>query len=138
MTAITMSDQESPLPIPHRAWIYPTLIHGVVALVIVTRLLVSAPGYERFFRDNKLLLPLATEAFLKVGAWMQNEGPLLLVVVPGLLAVDALVLWLLGGWSRFEGQMWFFILLALLLGTWLLMEVSFFYPYFKLLEGMSR
>ncbi len=54
------------------------------------------------------------------------------------LAADGFVLWLMGGWSRFEGQMWFAVVAAILLITWGVMEVSFFIPYYKLQQDLSR
>jgi hypothetical protein len=133
-----MSDQELTQPVSLRAWLFPTLIHGVLGLMILTRLLVAGAGYERVFRDFNMRLPYATEASLHLSAAVQSQTLLCIAVGTFLFLLDGLVLWLLGGWERFEGQVWFFVVLVLLLGTWLLMELSFFIAYLKLQEGLSR
>jgi type II secretory pathway component PulF len=133
-----MTDRESALPVSARAWIYPTAIHGILGLMVLTRLLVAQPRYQRIFQEFNLLLPHATEAFLSLGEWVQSEGVFCIALAALLLVVDAVVLWLLGGWERCEGQAWFFGVLILLVGTWLVMEVSFFLPYLKLQEALSR
>ena len=66
-----MNDDEWSLPVPVSAWIYPTLIHGVVALTLVTRLMLAGPRWEHFYDDWKLALPATTEAFVVLGMWME-------------------------------------------------------------------
>jgi type II secretory pathway component PulF len=133
-----MNKDESSLPVPISAWILPALIHGVLALTVITRLILAGPRFARFYDDWKLMLPGVTEVFVNVSLWMENCFlPVMLALTAG-LAIDALVLWLLGGWHRFEGSLWFFIGVAFLLITWGVMEVSFLMPYYKLQRALSR
>jgi hypothetical protein len=124
--------------VPAAAWIYPTLIHGVLGLTLFSRILVGGPAVARFVEEWKLVRPPPTKAFLDLSAWMQPLPFALAVALPALWAVDGVALWLLGGWARFEGRLWFWIVLGGLLITWGLMEVSFFLPYYKLQRGLSR
>jgi type II secretory pathway component PulF len=133
-----MSESETTAPVPATAWVYPTLIHGVVGLTLFVRLLVTGPQHEAVFRSFGLLLPKATESFLSLSAWANEQ---FYPALSGLLAawlLDGLVLWMLGGWSRSEGWLWFWIILVLLLITWVAMEVSLQLPLFKLREALSR
>src|SRR4051794_24982360 len=127
-----MNDEESEVSVPATAWIYPTLIHGVLGLALFSRLLIGGPKVERLLAEYGLVVPGATKAFLEVSAWAQGSAFGLAVVLPALWAIDAVALWLLGGWAKFEGRLWFWIVVILLLITWGLMEVSLFLPYWKL------
>jgi hypothetical protein len=133
-----MTDDESSLPVPASAWISPTLIHGVLALTLVTRLMVAGPRFGQLYEDWKLVLPATTEAFVTLSVWMESNFFPVMLVLTVALVIDGLVLWLLGGWRRFEGWLWFFVIIALLLITWGVMEVSFFVPYYRLQRGLSR
>ena len=101
-------------------------------------LLLAGPGYERTFRDFNLKLPALTELFLGLSRPISQHGIEVLVGLPVLWLVDAFVLYLLGGWARWEGRLWFWVVTVLLLLTWLPMEVSFLLSYWKLREALSR
>jgi type II secretory pathway component PulF len=133
-----MNDDEARLPVPASAWIYPTLVHGVLALTVFTRLLLAGPRFGQFYDEWKLAQPATTQAFVSLSARMENSFFTVMAVLLAALAIDCLLLWLLGGWRRFEGRLWFFLVIAFFLLTWGLMEVSFFIPYFRLLRGLSR
>jgi hypothetical protein len=133
-----MSDDESSTPIPASAWIFPTLIHGVLALAVCTRLTVGGSSRAQVFADYNVRLPAATEAFVTVATRLESSHVLMMIVLAIALAIDGLVLWLLGGWRRFEGMAWFFTVIVLLLIIWGLMEGSFFMADYKLHEALSR
>ncbi len=134
-----MSDEpDTVTPVPPSAWIFPTVVHAVLSFTLFSRLLLAGPGYERLFRDFNLSLPALTEMFLPLSRAVSQHGLEGLVGLPVLWVVDAFVLWLLGGWTRWEGRLWFWVVTVLLLLTWLSMEVSFFLPYWKLREALSR
>jgi hypothetical protein len=133
-----VSEHESSLGASAGTWIYPTLIHGVLALTFVTRLTDAGPRWDRFYDDWKLVRPAATDAFAAAGTWMEGRFIAVLAVLAAMLAADGLVLWLLGGWRRWEGATWFYVIIGLLLIIWGLMEVSFLVPYYKLQRALSR
>jgi hypothetical protein len=133
-----MSDEEASAHVPAGAWIYPTLIHGVLGLTVLTRLTLSGPRWGRFYDEWKLALPVTTEAFVALSVRMESNFFQVMAVLAVALVIDGLVLWLMGGWSRFEGRLWFFLVIAFFLLTWGLMEVSFFIPYYKLMRALSR
>jgi hypothetical protein len=133
-----MSDDETSTRVPASAWIYPTLIHGVLALAVCTRLTVGGSSREQVFADYNVRLPAATEAFVTVATRLERSHVLMLIVLAIALAIDALVLWLLGGWRRFEGMAWFCVVIMLLLIIWGLIEGSFFLADLKLREALSR
>ncbi len=133
-----MTDDNSTVSVPARAWIFPTLIHGILVLTVFARLLVGGTRYEQVFREYGLALPATTESFLALSTSVRSNFFPAIIVLPALWALDALVLWLMGGWSRFEGQVWFWVVVVILLLTWGVMEVSYFLPYFKLREALGR
>jgi type II secretory pathway component PulF len=133
-----MSDEELSVPVPASAWIYPTLIHGVLVLTVFTRLIGAGPRFGRFYEEWHLLLSATTEAFVALSLRMERNFFPAMAVLCAVLVIDGAILWLLGGWRRFEGRVWFFTVVALFLITWGVMEVSFFIPYYRLQRGLSR
>ncbi len=134
-----MSDEaDVTTPVPRIAWIFPTAVHAVLSFTLFSRLLLAGPGYEREFRQFGLRLPQLTELFLGLSRPISQHGTEVLVALPVLWLADAFVLYLLGGWARWEGRLWFWVVTVLLLLTWLPMEVSFLLPYWKLREALSR
>jgi hypothetical protein len=133
-----MTDNESTLPVPTTAWIYPTVIHAVLGLTVLGRLLANGPRWAKTFGEFNLELPATTKAFVEFSLRVEDNLALVAVVLPGLVLLDALVLWMLGGWRRAEGKVWFWFVLVILLLTWLVLEVSFLLPAFKLREALSR
>ena len=133
-----MNEPEPSDSIPATAWIYPALIHGVLGFTAFARLLVGGRSYADLFDRFQLMLPRMTESFLMLSTTVETNLVMSLATLLGLWLLDGLVLWMLGGWARTEGQLYFYIGLALLVGTWLLMEVSFFLPYYKLREALAR
>src|ERR1700722_14621076 len=126
-----MSDDNLTQPVSVGAWVIPALIHGVFGLAIFARLLVSGPRYAHVFDEFNLKLPLISEAFVTLAMKVESDVLGFVILLKVVWAMDVLVLWLLGGWSRFEGQVWFWVGVAILLITWGLMEVSFLLPYYK-------
>jgi type II secretory pathway component PulF len=132
------AEADTTTPVPRSAWIYPTVVHVVLSFTLFSRLLLAGPGYERTFRDFNMKLPALTELFMPLSRAVSQHGFEVLVALPILWLVDAVVLWLLGGWTRWEGRLWFWVVTILLMLTWLTMEVSFFLPAWKLREALSR
>jgi hypothetical protein len=133
-----MSEEESTRPVLASAWLVPTFIHGVLALTVFTRLVTAGPRWDAFYEDWKLVRPATTATFVAASLRMDGNLAPVMAALAIALVVDGLVLWLMGGWSRFEGQLWFFVVVAILLITWGVMEVSFFIPYYKLQRALSR
>jgi hypothetical protein len=133
-----MDEQESSIPVPLGAWLYLTLIHGVLGFVVFTRLLVGGARFQRFAEEWQLYVPPTTAAFVDLSVWMGDHLFLVVAVAAVVLVIDGLILWLLGGWQRSEGQLWFFLVVGVLLITWGMMEVSLFLQYYKLQRALSR
>jgi hypothetical protein len=134
-----VNDEEISQQVPASAWIYPTLIHGVLALALFTRLTSAGASHGRTFAEYNMGLPAATEVFVTAATRLESCNiPMVLVLSIGLLSLDAAILWLLGGWKRFEGIMWFCTVIVLLFIIWGLMEGTFLMADYKLREGLSR
>jgi hypothetical protein len=133
-----MNEPEPGNPAPASAWIFPTLIHGVLGFVLFARLLVAGPRYRRLYEDYQLVLPRSTELFLALSVQVETFDFWLIFLLPVAGLLDGLVLWLLGGWATLEGRLFFWIGVGLLLGTGALMEASFFWPHYRLLRALSR
>ncbi len=127
-----MSEEETNAPFRATAWIYPTLIHGVLALTVCTRLMTGGLRYRQYYARFNMLLPDATEAFLTLSARMRADFLLVAAALAVALVIDGWILWMLGGWNRFEGQLWFFMVLIVLFLIWGVMEAYFFLPYYIL------
>jgi type II secretory pathway component PulF len=133
-----MSEQESTVPVPTSAWVFPSVIHGIVGLAVFARLLVGGPQAARTFKEFNMALPRMTEAFLMLSFWINDNLMLWATALVALYLLDAMTLWMLDGWSRAEGKTWFGVVVALLLITWGLLEVSLLLASWKLQEALSR
>ncbi len=132
-----MNDHDASEPFPVAAWLFPAVIHGILGLTLFTSLLALVPRFARLFREFALLLPGLTEAVLVVSAWVNQYVAVAVLALMGATALDALVLWALGGWNRREGRAWFWAILVVLLLTCLLVGVSLFWPYYKLRRALE-
>ncbi len=133
-----MSEEESDVPAPDRSWPLLTLVHAVLVLMVFARLLMAGPRISRTYADLSMRLPAASEMFVGLSVWMESSRVAAIVTLAIALVLDGFLLWLLGGWSRFEGQLYFLVIVVLLLLVWGLEEGSFYLADLKVREGLRR
>jgi hypothetical protein len=120
------------------SWLIPALGHGTLLVAMLVRLAVAGPRYDRTFRDFHLKLPILSEWVIGASLWLAKYWYVLVPPVLGLIVVNALVLFLLGGWGRRAGWLWTWGIAGAVLCVWIVVELAFLLALSKLNEGLER
>jgi hypothetical protein len=133
-----MSDPETRQSTSLGYWAIPAGIHALIIGMILARMVVVGPAYNRTYKDYGLLLPAASEATITLSESVAGSLWLVVPLVFAFWCLDAVVLWQLGERDRRVGWSWFWVGCAILVLLWFLVEFTLLLPMWKLREALRR
>lgn len=125
-------------PVSPVSWIMPTLLHAALALGLCGRLVLAGPVYDHTFKNFNMALPEMTLWSLSVSHWFANYWYVLVMPFLAAVALEGVLLYWLGGWSRRAGLVWTVLIALAILFLWGGIEVSWYLPLDQLRRGLEK
>jgi type II secretory pathway component PulF len=120
------------------ATLFMVLWHALALAGLCYELLVRVPARERVFRDLNIALPPLTKGVIGASRWVGDYVFVLGLVVPALLAADALIQWRLNRRSWALGWLWFGLIFAAGIACAGAVEFALREPLIKAVEDLAR
>jgi hypothetical protein len=128
-----MSEQRE--PVPASSWLTPALLHAAIVAGLFRRLIVSMPEDRRELDRWHAAIPFVTQLVFGLSEWMVHYWWAAAGPAAVLLALDAILLWRMGGWKRRAAWLWTWGAAGSLLTFWAACELAVLLAMRKASEG---
>jgi hypothetical protein len=133
-----VSDEAIKQSSPVRITAFMVLVHAIVCAPLLYELRAKVPAYEAVFRQYNMKMPYAAQWSLTASHGVTDGARVNLVLLGGLVAADAGLLWFLNRESRALAWTWFVLVILIVLLLALAVEGALALAQQKLREALSR